>query len=97
MLNIIPQIRPISDLKNRFGEISALMKENAQPVFLTKNGHGEMVLMSMESYSGLISRIDTELKLKEAELEAAKTDIRYSHDEVMSRMRKRLADIPDEI
>ncbi|MDR1292571.1 MAG: type II toxin-antitoxin system Phd/YefM family antitoxin [Clostridiales Family XIII bacterium] len=90
MVNIVPKIRPVSDLKNSFGEISALVKEDSTPVFLTKNGHGEMVLMSMETYSGLIGRLEIELKLTEAEIEAERTDVRYSHDEVMSRMRKRL-------
>jgi prevent-host-death family protein len=97
MVNIVPKIRPISDLKNSFGEISALVKEDIAPVFLTKNGHGEMVLMSMETYAKLIDRMEIELKLKEAEIEAERTDVRYSHDEVMSRMRKKLQGASDEI
>jgi prevent-host-death family protein len=96
MVAIVPKIRPVSDLKNSFGEISAMLKEDTQPVFLTKNGHGEMVLMSMDAYAELIDRIEIELKLKAAELEASKTDVRYSHHEVMSRMRKRIESISDE-
>jgi hypothetical protein len=56
-----------------------------------------MVLMSMDAYSDFIARLDTELKLKEAEFEAERTGARYAHDDVMSRMRKRRKDIPDEI
>jgi hypothetical protein len=56
-----------------------------------------MVLMSMETYAGLIDRMEIELKLKEAEIEAERTDVRYTHDEVMSRMRKKLQGVVDEV
>lgn len=46
------QIRPISDLRNKFTEIEKIVK-NGQPVFLTKNGYGSMVVMSVEQYSKL--------------------------------------------
>ena len=39
------QIRPVSDLRNNFAEISKIVHETAQPVFLTKNGYGDMVVM----------------------------------------------------
>jgi PHD/YefM family antitoxin component YafN of YafNO toxin-antitoxin module len=95
MVNIIPQIRPVSDLKNKHSEIAMILKESAQPIFLTKNGHGEMVLMSMDGYAELMARVDIELKLKEAEVEAVRTDVRYSHENVMSKMRKKLKDRED--
>jgi len=97
MVNIVPKIRPISDLKNNFREISSIVREDNQPVFLTKNGHGEMVLMSMDGYADLMARIEIELKLKEAEFEAARTNVRYSHKDVMSRMRKNLESISNEV
>ena len=43
-------IRPVSDLRNNFADISKTVHETAQPVFLTKNGYGDMVVMSMEAY-----------------------------------------------
>ena len=43
-------IRPVSDLRNNFADISKTVHETAQPVFLTKNGYGDMVIMSMETY-----------------------------------------------
>ena len=49
----MPQIRPISDLRNNFAEISRLVHESAEPVFLTKNGYGDMVVMSVELYEKL--------------------------------------------
>lgn len=44
------RIRPISDLRNRFAEVSRDVHESNEPVFLTRNGVGDMVVMSMETY-----------------------------------------------
>lgn len=52
------EIRPISDLRNHFAEISKYVHEKFKPVFLTKNGHGNMVVMSMEYYEKLIHERD---------------------------------------
>lgn len=52
-------IRPISDLRNNFTEISKAVHDTAQPVFLTKNGYGDMVVMSMESYEKM--QLDNEI------------------------------------
>ncbi len=46
-------IRPVSDLRNNFSEISRIVHETAQPVFLTKNGFGDMVVLSMEAFENL--------------------------------------------
>jgi prevent-host-death family protein len=46
----IPQIRPVSDLRNNFSEISRQALETNEPVYLTRNGRGDMVVMSMEAY-----------------------------------------------
>ena len=47
-------IRPISDLKDKFEEIEELVTIKNQTVFLTKNGYGSMVVMSIEKYSKLL-------------------------------------------
>jgi prevent-host-death family protein len=47
------QIRPISDLRNNFADISRIVHESSEPVFLTKNGYGDMVVMSVELYEKL--------------------------------------------
>ncbi len=86
----MPNIRPISDLRNNFAEISRGVRESMEPIFLTKNGYGEMVVMSMESYEKLQFENEIHFKLKEAELEAKSTDKRYSHEEVFSALRKSL-------
>ena len=46
-------IRPVSDLRNNFAEISKTVRETAQPVFLTKNGYGDMVVLSMEAFQNM--------------------------------------------
>ena len=46
------QIRPVSDLRNKFTEIESTVKAGS-PVYLTKNGYGSMVVMSIETYSRL--------------------------------------------
>lgn len=89
------KIRPISDLRNKFADISRIVHETAEPVFLTKNGYGDMVVMSIEAYEQKLFKSEIYFKLKEAELEAKYTDKRYSHEEVFSGLRARLADKAD--
>lgn len=81
-------IRPVSDLRNKFTEIENIVIKEGKPVYLTKNGYGSMVVMSLEKYSELTD--DIELKLDEADKEAEISDIRYSGEEVFSRVRKRI-------
>ena len=47
------KIRPVSDLRNNFAEISKIVHETAEPVFLTKNGFGDMVVLSIEAYENM--------------------------------------------
>lgn len=84
MLNI----RPVSDLRNKYPEIEELVLNGQEPVFLTKNGYGSMVVMSLEQYSALTDRI--ELALDEADKAAALSDTRYTADEVFGRVRGRI-------
>ena len=66
-------IRPVSDLRNNFADISKTVHETAQPVFLTKNGYGDMVVMSMEAFEKMQFESDVYFKLAEAEREAEET------------------------
>ncbi|MBS3969279.1 MAG: type II toxin-antitoxin system Phd/YefM family antitoxin [Clostridia bacterium] len=91
----MPHIRPVSDLRNNFADISRIVHETSEPVFLTKNGYGDMVVMSIEAYEQKMFESEIYLKLKEAELEAKSTDKRFSHKEVLSDLRKRLIDKMD--
>lgn len=88
----MPKIRPVSDLRNHFADISKTVHESSEPVFLTKNGHGDMVVMSMETYERFQFDSEVYFKLKEAELEARITGKRFSHDEVFSGLKRKLQD-----
>lgn len=78
------QIRPVSDLRNKFPEIEALVNEG-QPVYLTKNGYGAMVVLSLEEYASLVDNV--EMKLDEADKMAENAEERLSHDEVFRNVR----------
>ncbi len=67
----MPVIRPVSDLRNNFTMISESVHSSDEPVFLTKNGVGDMVVMSLEHYERQIARIELYQKLQEAETEIA--------------------------
>ena len=60
-------IRPVSDLRNNFADISKTVHETAQPVFLTKNGYGDMVVLSMDAFENLQFESEVYFKLREAE------------------------------
>lgn len=83
------QIRPISDLRNRFTEIENTVQSGA-PVYLTKNGYGSMVVMSIEAYSRLTESIEDALDI--ADKMAAETDKRYSHQEMFDKLRESMND-----
>ena len=70
-------IRPVSDLRNKFTEIEDCVK-SGKPVYLTKNGYGSMVVLSLEQYAALTD--DIELKLDEADKAAAADPVRYTED-----------------
>lgn len=91
----MPNIRPVSDLRNNFADISRIVHETTEPVFLTKNGYGDMVVMSIEAYERKLFASEIYFKLKEAELEAKSTNTRYTHEEVFSDLRKRIAEKPN--
>ena len=78
-------IRPVSELRNNFTDIEKTVKTGV-PVYLTKNGYGSMVVLSIEVYSRLIDPV--ELALDEADIQAASTSRRLTHDEVFSAARK---------
>ena len=82
------KIRPVSDLRNNFSEISKIVHETAEPVFLTKNGFGDMVVLSMEAYENLQFNSEVYFKLHEAEQEAELTDKHFSSKDVLKAMKE---------
>lgn len=88
-------IRPVSDLRNKYPEIETLVLKEDEPVYLTKNGYGSMVVMSLEKYSKLINDfneailearfgyedLDKELEKATEEVNDSKTKL-YTHEEM---------------
>lgn len=80
----MPTIRPVSDLRNSFAEITREVQASKEPVFLTKNGVGSIVVMSMEAYEEGLYESQVYSKLLEAQAEATDASKRYSHQDVMT-------------
>ena len=77
------QIRPISDLRNKFTEIESTVKKG-EPVYLTKNGYGSMVVLSIEAYANLTDNVEAALDV--ADMQAEKNKERFTHEEIFSKL-----------
>lgn len=86
----MPVIRPISDLRNNFNTISDICHKNAEPVFITKNGKGDMVVMSLSLYENQQALIELYQKLSEAEVESQSSASKISHKDLMAKMRTKI-------
>ena len=83
----MPLIRPISDLRNRSTEISELCHSEDQPVFITKKGKGDLVVMSQAHYERLYHVIELYQGLGEAEALDAAGEQGITHHEMMKRLK----------
>lgn len=70
----MPTIRPISDLRNNANDISEFCHVHKEPVFITKNGVGDMVVMGIEDYEKMEAQLELYAKLGEAEIDIANGD-----------------------
>ena len=75
----MPQIIPIRDLKNT-SEISDRCHATTEPIFVTKNGYGDMVLMSMETYEAKMRMLEIHTKLAQAEEQIRAGQVRPAED-----------------
>jgi PHD/YefM family antitoxin component YafN of YafNO toxin-antitoxin module len=85
-------IRPISDLRNHFAEVSKSIHESSEPMFFTKNGYADMVVMSMEAFEKLQFESEVYYKLSEAEKEEALTNKRYDSKEILDSIKAKLGE-----
>lgn len=83
----MPHIRSSADLRNNYNEISTFCHEHPEPVFITKNGRGDLAVMSIESYEHLTSRFELYGLIKEGLDDVAAGRTRPL-DEVMSELRR---------
>ncbi|MCD8376224.1 MAG: type II toxin-antitoxin system prevent-host-death family antitoxin [Oscillospiraceae bacterium] len=54
----MPSIRSSTDLRNHYNEISTFCHKHSEPVFITKNGQGDLAVMSIETYEQLAGRLE---------------------------------------
>lgn len=89
-------IKPSASIRNNYNEISQLCKETGEPVYLTKNGEGDMVVMDIKAFS----KRESMLKLREMLIEAEESRIRgdkcYTIEEVSNMMGKAIQGVLDE-
>lgn len=88
-------IRPVSDLRNKYPEIEDLVLKEDEAVYLTKNGYGSMVVMSLKKYSQLTRDAKyneyIEKALDEADKEADDPNTKYlTHEEIFDKLRRDL-------
>ncbi len=85
----MPIIKSISSLRNKTREIALLCHERDEPVYLTTNGEGDLVVMSIEYFEKLKSRADVFEKLAVAQAQAAAGEKGITHAQMMKRLRPR--------
>ena len=86
----MPVIKPISDLRNKAGDISALVHISDEPVFITRNGEGDMVVMSIDHYDRMQIKLSIANKLTIAQAQRAAGDKGRPHSAVIKDLRKQL-------
>ncbi|MEK6775382.1 MAG: type II toxin-antitoxin system prevent-host-death family antitoxin [bacterium] len=86
----MPIIKPISSLRNQTRNISSLCHEQDEPVYLTTNGEGDLVVMSIEHYEKLKTRVELFEKLAVAQAQAAAGEKGLTHSQVIKKLRQRL-------
>lgn len=79
------QIKPVSDLRNKFSDIEKIVNEG-EPLYLTKNGYGAMVVLSLDAYARLTEGVES--ALDEADRMAMEDKTRLSHEEVFEGLRR---------
>jgi prevent-host-death family protein len=84
----MPLIKPISDLRNHARELSRTCHESGEPIFITKNGADDLVLMSMAAYERMQARLDLYRLLDEAEADVRAGDRGASVASVRKRLRR---------
>ena len=84
----MPQIRPITDLRNT-NEISEICHAQKEPVYITKNGRGDLVVMSLASYTELMDTLATDAAIHDAEEEYEQSGELHDAEAVFAELRSR--------
>jgi len=84
----MPQIRPITDLRNT-NEISDLCHAKKEPIFITKNGYGDLVVMSIETFDAMLEDRELEAAIAEAEAEYTSDNQLVDAREAISKLKRK--------
>ena len=84
----MPLIRPISDLRNT-NEISEICHRKQEPIYITKNGYGDLVVMSIETYERQLALVGVYRKLAEAEAQISQGIELLDGEEVFKKLRSK--------
>ena len=87
----MPNIKSSTDLRNNYNEISTFCHENREPIFITKNGQGDLAVMSIETYEMLNGKLELYRLLDEGRT-AVKEGRKRPLDEVMRDIRQEISD-----
>lgn len=86
----MPNIRPSADIRNHYKEISDFCHENAEPVFITKDGRGDLVVLSIETYEQLCGKAEL-YRLLDAGIQADEQGNTHPFEDVLKDIRKEFA------
>ena len=78
----MPQIRPSSDLRNRYNDISEFCHKYGEPVYITKNGTGDLAVMSIETYERLVGKFELYTLLEKGLDDMRSGHVSPAHDAV---------------
>ena len=84
----MPLIKPITDLRNT-NEISEICNSRKEPIFITKNGYGDLVIMSIATYESMLEIADTDSAITEAETEYAMSGKLHDAKEALQFLRRK--------
>ncbi len=84
----MPKIMPITDLRNTT-DVSNLCHASNEPVFITKNGYGDMVIMSMETYDNLLESLSIDAAITASEAELKQSGDLHKAEDVFSALRRK--------
>lgn len=84
----MPQIRPITDLRNTT-EISEICHSKREPLFITKNGYGDLVVMSIETYEEMLEIARVDAAITEAEMESATDETLLDARDALATLRRK--------
>lgn len=84
----MPQIRPITDLRNT-NEISDLCHAKKEPIFITKNGYSDLVIMSIETFDSMLQDRELDAAIAEAEAEYTSDDQLIDARQALSSLKRK--------